>query len=77
MTFWLIFLVIVGFWKPCKLAAMLVYHQGASIWRHHTIYFAHSVYSAAYISVENYLIWLKFGQVSRFFVLFQKNTILI
>ena len=42
MTFWLIFLVIVGFRKPFKLAAMLVYHQSAPIWRHHTIYCTHS-----------------------------------
>ena len=33
--------------------------------------------SYIYISVENYLIWLKFGQVTRFLVLFQKNIILI
>ena len=60
-----------------KLAAMLVHHQGAPIWRHHTIYYTHGAYSVAYISVENYLIWLQFGQVTKFLVLFQKNIILM
>ena len=73
MIFWSIFLVIVGFWKPCKLAAMLVYHQGAPIWRHHTIYCTHNAYSVAYISNENYLIWLKFGQVTKVLVSFRKT----
>ena len=48
-----------------------------AIWRHHAIYCTQSAYSVAYISVENYLIWLKFGQVTKFLVLFHKNKISI
>ena len=66
-----------AFAEPCNLAAILVHHDGAPTWRRLIICCKNRTHLFAYISVIKYSIWLKFGKVTIFWELFQKNIVWI